>query len=908
MIREGNLNFWCPMFRKTFESQSNIRKRYQSSLLRRNICFRFAVTLLIVFVCLSNRVTAEGHKTYTINLPAQSVAQSLTDLSVQIDKQLLFPYKLAASIDANPVSGSYTLQQALGIMLKGTGFSGGLTTKGVLMISLTKSPATQKETEGIDSMNTRKNLLASTIAFFVGAGGVSSGLAQESGAKQEEQAWVLEEIVVTATKRSQSLQDTAMSISALGSEEISRKNLVGMNDYLRTLPGVNVIDRGPGRNAVIIRGVAADPEVEGFQNGPTVGVYLGETPLSTIGVIGASDIKLIDMERVEVLRGPQGTLYGSSSLSGTVRNIPNSPNLTDVEGSLRATYSSTDKEGGDNNSIEGVINIPVVKDQLAVRATAYSFDNSGYIKNIAGSDPAFSAAAAAFGAESLAVDQSGVGSDEYEGGRVTILWQPTDSFNANLLYLTQDLEQDGFGEEDLGNGTYKQTRYQIGTSFGGEKSSDSVEITSLTLSYDFEWVNVFSNSSWTNYDSSINRNIGVLFGEVPIPQISRFGSDSFIQELRFASDFDGPLQFIAGYYYEDVELYVDDFAFWSGDDLSLNFFSPGERHLFSLVRDNEITQKAFFSEVSYDISDQLQLTLGARNFDYDKRDRDTSDGFFAGGFSQNDQKSGEKDTIYKANISYTPNENSMIYLQWAEGFRLGTPIVPAPESLCDINPTDGLFDGTDVPIDTDSVDSDNMDSIELGGKFTFIDSRLTLNAAIFENKWTGIPVSVSGEGACSTSLLVNAGEAKTQGVEIESTFYVTENFKVDIGFSLVNAELTKDAPSIGGFDGDRLPGSPEKNYSIGFQYDTQFSEYPVFIRSDYAYVGGFYNNLQETPPEAGDYHQVNIRSGIFIGQFEVDIFVNNLTNSDELTWLGKLPSVAHRLRPRTLGLSVGYSF
>jgi outer membrane receptor protein involved in Fe transport len=868
-------------------------------------------TTVLILVCGSyGQVHGAGVKAtdstrYTFDIPALKVEQALSQLAKQTGHQLLFSYAVVGSHKSTAVSGDHSLTSALQQLLQTTPLTGHLTERGVIVVTDTSARNHIDKGRGNMNITTKKGLLAGLVGVFA-AGGMTQATAQGGEAATGQSR--IEEIIVTATKRAQSLQDTALSISALGSEEISKKSLVGMNDYLRTLPGVNIIDRGPGRNAVIVRGVAADPEAEGFQNGPTVGIYLGETPISTIGVLGASDIKLVDMERVEVLRGPQGTLYGSSSLSGTVRNIPNSPNLTDVEGRISATYSNTAEEGSDNSDIQGTINIPIIKDQLAIRATAYTFDSSGYIKNNAGSDPVSAANAAAFSAESLAVDQSDVGSHEYEGGRITVLWQPTDNFSASLLYLSQDLEQHGFAEVDLDKGTYEQARFQLGDPFGGEKTSDSVEITSLTLSYEFEWINVFSNSSWANYDSVRNQNIGIFFGGAPIPQISKFGSDSFIQEIRFSSEFDGPLQFIVGYYYENVELYVDDLALWSGDDLSENFFLPGERQLFTLVRDNEITQNAFFGEVSYDFSDQLQLTLGSRRFDYDKRDRDTLDGFFAGGFSQTDQKSGEKDALYKANFSYTPNEDSLIYLQWGEGFRLGTPIVPAPASLCDVNPADGLFDGTNVPIDTGSVDADNIESVELGGKFTFIDNRLTLNASVFKNKWTGIPVSVSGQGDCAISLLVNAGEAKTQGIELESTFYVTENFKIDIGFSLVDAELTKDAPGIGGFDGDRLPGSPEKSYSIGFQYDTKLSGYPAFIRSDYAYVGDFYRNFQESGQKAGDYHQINLRSGIVMEQFEVDVFVNNLTNSDELTWLGGLPRVAYRLRPRTFGLSVAYTF
>ena len=199
---------------------------------------------------------------------------------------------------------------------------------------------------------------------------------------------------------------------------MNKRNLVGMGDYLNSLPGVSVLDQGPGFNSVIIRGLAADPQNEGADSSPVSGVYFGETAISGFGVAGNSaDIKLVDMERVEVLKGPQGTLYGAGAMGGVVRNIPAAPDLNEVQGSLHFGYSNTAEEGGDNNSIKGVVNIPLIEDVLAIRAVAYQFENSGYYKNVAASDPLTAASATAFSA--VAVNRDDVGSDEVVGGRIS---------------------------------------------------------------------------------------------------------------------------------------------------------------------------------------------------------------------------------------------------------------------------------------------------------------------------------------------------------------------------------------------------------------------------------------------------------------------------------------------------------
>ena len=193
---------------------------------------------------------------------------------------------------------------------------------------------------------------------------------------------VLEEIVVTATKRGDtSTLDIPASISVANEDQISKRGLVGMDDFLRTLPSTNFLDRGAGRNGIIIRGVTASP-----QDDIAVGVYIDETPVTGLGSIasGNPDLKYVDMQRIEVLRGPQGTLYGDGSIAGTVRVIPNAPDLNDFSAEIAGSASSTADLGGRNTTARAVLNLPVVEDKFAIRIVGYDYDNSGYYENIAG--------------------------------------------------------------------------------------------------------------------------------------------------------------------------------------------------------------------------------------------------------------------------------------------------------------------------------------------------------------------------------------------------------------------------------------------------------------------------------------------------------------------------------------------
>jgi len=271
-------------------------------------------------------------------------------------------------------------------------------------------------------MNGNKKLkLAAAVA------GLYAGCVSTQAVSAEGNSLALEEIVVTATKRGDAnLQEIAMSISVASEDMIAKQGLVGMDDFLRSTPSTNFLDRGAGRNGIIIRGVTASP-----QSDATVGVYIDETPLTGLGSAspgsgGNPDLKYVDMERIEVLRGPQGTLYGDGSIAGTVRVIPNAPNLSALSGEIAGNFSSTADEGGDNTMLRGVLNIPVVKDTFAIRVVAYDYDNSGYYKSVAGSNADKQIWADAFGG--VITDKDDVGSDEYTGGRVSALWQVSDTF------------------------------------------------------------------------------------------------------------------------------------------------------------------------------------------------------------------------------------------------------------------------------------------------------------------------------------------------------------------------------------------------------------------------------------------------------------------------------------------------
>ncbi len=318
-------------------------------------------------------------------------------------------------------------------------------------------------------------------------------------------------------------------------------------------------------------------------------------------------------------------MYGASSFGGTIKNIPVAPNLQETEGRIKVGYSNTADSGSGNSEFRGVINFPFVEDTLAVRVVAYHFKNSGFYKNIAASDPTVSAAAETTGA--VAIDRGDVGSDKYTGGRISVLWQPTDKFTANLSYLTQKIEQDGWPQAglELDIGSFAQRRLQMrhppnGEDYGepefNEEFSDDIAIFNAALSYDFGWATLLSSSSWLQEDSKMYREIASFFGfAFAWSQPVDYASDAFIQEVRLASKFEGPFQFIAGIYYEDIEQSTENWGIWGGD-LALNPF--GDPKFLNNVFDDDREQKAVFGEIYYELTDQVKFIAGARAFSYDR--------------------------------------------------------------------------------------------------------------------------------------------------------------------------------------------------------------------------------------------------------------------------------------------------
>ncbi len=738
-------------------------------------------------------------------------------------------------------------------------------------------------------MNLSKKAKLAAVLGGLCAGGFGAQTASADGAGA-----VLQEILVTATKRGDaSTLDIPASISVADEDLISKRGMVGMEDYLRTLPSTNFLDRGAGRNGIIIRGVTASP-----QDDIAVGVYIDETPVTGMGSLagGNPDLKFIDMQRIEVLRGPQGTLYGDGSIAGTVRVIPNAPDLSGFSAEVAGATSSTADLGGQNNMMRGVLNLPVIEDKFAIRIVGYDYDNSGYYENTAGDSATKKIWADEFGG---VVTSGEAGDDQYTGGRITAFWQVSDDFDVTFSHMTQDIEQSGIPESMLALEGKSRTPFQRRDG-SGESLKIDLDVTSLKMNLDMGSYELFSSTSKAETKTLQDRDLGAYFGpmlgvdDMPIYLADSAHAEQFTQELRLNTRLDGPWQFLLGAFYQDYERTAGQKMTFEGAP-ALDLFEGAL--LFQSTFGDNLKQLAFFGEASFDLTDQLTAVAGVRHYDYEKDSPDENDGVFNDGYSAGFVENDDSGQTYKLSLNYRPDDTTSFYGTFSQGFRLGGPHPEIPSDICDT---------TGVP---DQIDSDELDSFEVGGKFAFADGRATLNVSAFQVDWTGIPVKQIL--ACAFEVTANAGEAQSKGVEVDGQLLLSDALRLDYGLSYTDAELTEDSAQLNAKSGDRLPGSPEFSASLGIQADFSMAGRPMFARADIAHIGEYYNNLQQSGLAAGDFTTINLSLGAEINDsVSVDIFARNLANKEGLTWveteLGD--GRANYIRPRTIGIEVRARF
>ncbi|MEQ9462734.1 MAG: TonB-dependent receptor [Haliea sp.] len=729
------------------------------------------------------------------------------------------------------------------------------------------------------------------------------GLAVQLGActawAQEQSAAVLEEVVVTANKRSQSLQDVAASVSALTTGSIERQGLDDFAGVARVLPGVTLNQPVKNRAVFNIRGLSTN--IGGGNTQDPVAVYINDMPVTdTFGASVQPDLRLYDVERVEVLRGPQGTLFGSGSLAGTVRIITNKPEMSAFDGSLRADLANTD-DAGLRQRYDAMVNIPLVDDSLALRAVAYYRDEAGWVDNLV-----------------LGTDNS----TEDKGGRLSLRWQPGDAFRltGEVLYQDSDPEDGDSWAPELGKFNKSSTL--------DEGRPSTITSYNLTLEYVIpDFADLVSTTSYLESETAVSIDYGDITG-LGFPLHARnapWEIDFLTQELRLVSNTDSGLDWVLGAFYIERES-VADFNFQLVG--LADFFNPilgaglPPSDNFLVTRTTTRSEEmAVFADINYQLTGQWYLGGGVRVADTEvsinepRREVLNFATFLPAVMSFSNEGEDSGIVTWRGSLSYQPADSLHFYASVSKGYRIGqtNPFV----GRSPVDPEDPL----DIP---NIYQPDETLNYELGAKTLLWGQRLRLNVAAYYIEWEDIQVDAIRLSDVA-NYIANAGEAISRGVEVEMQLTPLEGLVFDLSLALQDAEIDSisaaDSLRSGVLEGDILPGSMDYTLAAAVQYTWPLaSGRQMYARLAAQLVdsspNGFSNqagSLDVNPflAENEAYENVDASIGLVTDQWELSLYGENLTNNDDYILNGGANSgvnYINTLRPRTLGMRLHYFF
>jgi iron complex outermembrane receptor protein len=732
-------------------------------------------------------------------------------------------------------------------------------------------------------MNKRKFKLASSTAIiaFAALQALPMAVAQTSPPAEDDNG--RDVVVVTASRREENVQDTPLNIAAVGGAQIEEQGFSDIADVLAYVPGINLVDRG-GRqgNPIIVRGLNADPIGPGDgQNdgGGTVATYLGEIPLFV-------DLKLNDMQRVEVLLGPQGTLYGAGTLGGAIRYIPNRPNFTDDTLSVRAEayqYSESDSISSD----VGFTFNKAVTDNFAIRGSLDLLSDSGFVDQpfvvlepgVSEPDPDFNNPADV-AANLRRVED--VDSEEVLSGRLAARWAPLDWLDGTLTYYYQDADIGGRRISSqrgvLPNvGQYENTKRVL------EPNKLKNELLALEITADLGFAELTSATGFSKFSDDGQRDqtdllISLEYSYEAFPTFAAFTHEEgeeerFNEEIRLVSTMEGPLTWIVGAFYNESDLAAYSAEYTPGYAAFAGFNRPDDLEYFQQDR-ARLVESALYGEVGYDITPDLTLTLGARAYEYDLKAFSQVDfplfdpAFVAPGLDEIANQAfqselGQKDdgVLGKVNLAWTVNADLLLYGTISQGYRIGNsnglgecgPYDPdATQGACALAPGQqyGPNPGDISVRDERQFTADKTNNYEIGAKSTWLDGDLILNTAVYFIEWVD-PQVASATVNASIPITVNADGAESKGFELSGDWRVNDQFSVRGSYSYTQSELTAPVPDLvrtittpgfgtafeDGQSGDRLPGSPENQFSIFATYTQPFMDGELLWNAGYAWQG-----------------------------------------------------------------------
>ena len=823
------------------------------------------------------------------NVAKQSADKALVDFARQAGLSVLFPTERINQVESNPLRGKYDVDQALAILLRDTGLTAELSATGVLTVKTTG----QRENWGMQSTKGKKRLRA-LISLFAGA--LFGQSRAETASSMPPSDDMLQEVIVSAQKREERLQDVPVSVSVLNPETLLQQNNLGATSYLPQAPGVALDQVGAGQDQLTIRGIAT-----GLGTNPLVGITIDDIPFgsSVYASLGCCILPELDpllLDSIEVLRGPQGTLYGANAMGGLVKFVTSSPSMSESAGRAEVD-TSTVAHGNQGYGVRVAYSTPLVSNRFALQMNAFDRQDPGYIR-----DPL--------------QGRSNVNEAHVSGGRIALDGKLTDFLTLKVSALYQQTKTDGSNMVDIAlSGAPLYGPYEHERMPGTDGLDEHLQFYSANLT---ATLGAVSLSSLTGYQRLFFSNptddtptIGPL---LPLfyPGITDFGvaflnvihTDRLTQEFRIASAGQTRLQYIAGLFYSNERNRIDQ-------QLAPATYATGQLMpslpslLIANVQQN-YTQYAAFANVTFNLTDRFDIGAGGRFSHNEQNLVEMQSGTLAGGTgtSVSNSTDTETPTTYSFTGRYHIDPAEMIYASIASGFRAGGPNINYPPGHR-------------------SFDPDTTINYEVGLKSEWLNNRVTVNPALYYIDWSKIQVFETTPNGLT--YFTNGGRASSKGLEVSLEVVPVNGLHVTGNVSYDDAKLTENAPqnTFYGFAGDQLPFAAEWTAYIAADYVRPITDtISVFSGLSAIYTGA---RLIDFAPVAGvprlplpAFTTLDLRFGAKFERLRATLFVRNV--GDKRGFVGgtdftagttnspKGPWEAALITPRTIGISLSTEF
>lgn len=698
----------------------------------------------------------------------------------------------------------------------------------------------------------------------------------------------LDSVTVTATRRREPVREVPMQVNVMKAETLERAGAKNLADYVAEQPGVNLTSSGSVGGTLTMRGLTMGP-VQGIA---TVGVYVDDvaTGLSSAGANGGNtplDMGMLDLSHIEVLRGPQGTLYGAGAMSGVLKYVTNQPDTMEFAGSVRLGTSWT-QGGGPGFTTSAVLNVPIKEDVAAVRFAAFTDQLGG-----------------SYDASGLASGRN-IDRGHTDGGRVSLLLTPTRELTVRLTGTVQDVHRKGLGFEEMDKRTLRPWgRERTRQLSANESVRNLTQLFGLDVEYDFGWARL--NSITSAQDVKINNTVDVtgLYGpalsalRVPVASVpvnSAVEQHRVSQEFRLTSRSGTTIEWLAG-------LYLNRERGSNNGVMDANLIGGrGSLGLLTSTQSSRYREEAAYGDITWNVTPAFSLTGGLRLSRNNQKYASRQTGQLVGAVaSEAAGTSSESPTTYLAAAKYTLSETSTAYFRAASGYRPGGPNV--------------LKANTDRNVVQPMYNSDSLWSYELGYKADLLDRTLSLEAALYDIEWSGVQQPTRSGGF---TFVTNAGSARIKGSELTLNWKPSKEWRFTANAAAIDARLTEDATGLGAKAGTRLPHTPRFATTLGVTRNFSLADHPAYVGISARYTGkrdaGYRGSTSLPSIMMPAYTLVDLQAGIDFKRFSVSAYVRNLTNRRGLvsieTGLNANPNVvtAALVPARTIGVNVNVPF